>query len=131
MTGYIRLILLACGTFCAYSSVAYADIASVSYVQGIVNAIQGVQPDWAQTDESAPGFIKNKPDIPAADSVEYVANKTTDINDNSTDAQYPTARAVNASLATKADADDVRFYTISTTQPSGTPPAGQMYIWFN
>ena len=129
--GYIRRILLAGGMFFACFSVAYADMASTSYVQEIVNAIQVAQPDWAQTNENAPDFIKNKPDIPTADRVEYVANKTTDINDDSTDAQYPTARAVNASLATKADADDVRFNTISTTQPIGTPPAGQVYIWFN
>lgn len=31
----------------------------------------------------------------------------------------------------KAPIDDVRFNTVSTTQPSGTPPTGSVFIWFN
>ena len=33
--------------------------------------------------------------------------------------------------STVAAGDDVRFSTIPTEQPSGTPPSGQVYIWFN
>ena len=32
---------------------------------------------------------------------------------------------------TVAAGDDVRFNTIPTTAPTGTPPSGQVYIWFN
>jgi hypothetical protein len=38
---------------------------------------------------------------------------------------------VGTSTNTVAAGDDVRFSTIPTTTPTGTPPAGQVYIWFN
>ena len=62
---------------------------------------------------------------------ENVVNKTQTIDGNSTAEQYPSAAAVNNALGQKADVDDVRFNTIPTTQPSGTPPAGHVFIWFN
>lgn len=107
-----------------------ADIASAGYVREIVNALR-VQPDWNQTDASASDYIKNKPQIPSVDAVEYVANKVSQISASATDSQYPSAAAVRSALDTKADTDDVRFNTISTTVPTGTPPAGQVFIWFN
>lgn len=109
---------------------ALADIASAGYVREIVNALR-VQPDWNQTDASASDYIKNKPQIPSVDAVEYVANKVSQISASATDTQYPSAAAVRSALDTKADTDDVRFNTISTTAPTGTPPAGQVFIWFN
>lgn len=109
---------------------ALADIASAGYVREIVNALR-VQPDWNQTDASASDYIKNKPQIPSVDAVEYVANKVSQISASATDSQYPSAAAVRSALDTKADTDDVRFNTISTTAPTGTPPAGQVFIWFN
>lgn len=109
---------------------ATADIASAGYVREIVNALR-VQPDWNQTDASASDYIKNKPDVPASDVVEYIANKVDVISPNAPETQYPSVRAVNDALSTKADSDDVRFNTISTTQPDGVPPAGQVFIWFN
>lgn len=112
-----------------FMPVAYADIASISYVDSIVNSLK-VQSDWNQTDSTAIDYIKNKPNIPDVAAVEYTANKTTTIDDTSTDTQYPTARAVNSALATKAASDDIRFNTIPTTRPSGTPPSGQVFIWF-
>jgi hypothetical protein len=38
---------------------------------------------------------------------------------------------VGTAASTVAAGNDVRFNTIPTTQPSGTPPSGQVYIWFN
>ncbi len=38
---------------------------------------------------------------------------------------------VGTATGTVASGDDVRFNTIPTTKPSGTPPAGQVFIWFN
>ena len=107
-----------------------ADIASAGYVREIVDALR-VQPDWNQTDASASDYIKNKPQIPSVDAVEYVANKVDVISPNASETQYPSVRAVNDALSAKADSDDVRFNTISTTAPTGTPPAGQVFIWFN
>ena len=38
---------------------------------------------------------------------------------------------VGTTSTTVSAGDDVRFNTVSTTQPSGTPPTGQVFIWFN
>lgn len=38
---------------------------------------------------------------------------------------------VGTAASTVAAGNDVRFNTIPTTQPSGTPPSGQVFIWFN
>ena len=121
----VFIVCLVCWTYGAM-----ADIASAGYVREIVNALR-VQPDWNQTDASASDYIKNKPQIPSVDAVEYVANKVSQISASATDSQYPSAAAVRSALDTKADTDDVRFNTISTTVPTGTPPAGQVFIWFN
>lgn len=109
---------------------ARASIASAGYVNEIVDALK-IQSDWAQSDPAALDYIKNKPQIPSVDAVEYVANKVSQISASATDSQYPSAAAVRSALDTKADTDDVRFNTISTTVPTGTPPAGQVFIWFN
>lgn len=121
----VFIVCLVCWTYGAM-----ADIASAGYVREIVDALR-VQPDWNQTDASASDYIKNKPQIPSVDAVEYVANKVSQISASATDSQYPSAAAVRSALDTKADTDDVRFNTISTTAPTGTPPAGQVFIWFN
>lgn len=127
MWRFVVLIFVCC-VFCATG--ARADIASAGYVNDIVSALD-VQSDWAQTDSNARDFIRNKPEIPSPDAVEYIDNKVLEISDSVTDNQYPSARAVNNALSTKADVNDVRFNTVPTSQPVGTPPAGQVFIWFN
>lgn len=117
--------------FAAQVTAARANIASKTYVDSIVRVITQQQADWNQQDASAPDYIKNKPAIVAPDAVEYVANKTTQIGADSTDTQYPTARAVNTALSAKADTDDIRFDTIPTARPAGTPPTGRVYVWFD
>ena len=109
---------------------ARADIASADFVRQNIEDSR-IQADWNQADSSLPDYIKNKPDVPSPDAVEYIANKVSEVNTSATDTQYPSARAVQNALDTKANADDVRFNTIATVQPSGTPPAGQVFIWFN
>lgn len=42
-------------------------------------------------------------------------------------ARLPVGSAAN----TVAAGDDARFNTIPTSQPSGTPPAGHVFVWFN
>ncbi|MBQ0012986.1 MAG: hypothetical protein KBS86_00215 [Proteobacteria bacterium] len=32
-------------------------------------------------------------------------------------------------LNAKASSDDVRFNTVATSQPEGSPPEGQVFIW--
>lgn len=132
MTLFVRIILF--GLVVPMTVIimpAYADIASVEYVAKVVDALRPPQADWGQADDMAPDFIKNKPQIPDASEMEKLSNRVTEITDESTDEQYPTARAVNAAVAGRAPIDDVRFYTIPTTRPSGTPPAGQVFIWFD
>lgn len=85
---------------------AEVSVASKAYVDEIVNSITQTQSDWNQTDETAVDFINNKPDV-------------------------MTRNEINESLETKADADDVRFSTIPSSMPSGTPPEGQVFIWFD
>ena len=38
---------------------------------------------------------------------------------------------VGTTADTVASGGDVRFDTLSTTTPTGTPPAGRVYVWFN
>lgn len=109
----------------AFASAAHADIASAGYVREIVEPLRA-RPDWNQTDPDALDYIKNKPD-----NHETVANKITVLSGDATDEQYPSARAVKDALDAKADVNDARFNTIPTSQPMGTPPAGQVFIWFN
>lgn len=129
--GKMRCILYAVFIVCLYKiDAAFADVASAEYVREIVNALN-IQSDWNQTDSTQSDYIKNKPDIPSPDSVEYSANKVNEISSNSTDVQYPSAHAVYNALKSKADVNDIRFNTIPTSQPTGAPPTGQVFIWFN
>ncbi len=113
-----------------FNGTALADIASTTYVSEIVDVLN-TQSDWAQTDENAPNYIKNKPVVPSTDSVEYVSNKIQKISDTSTENQYPSAIAVREALKEKADLNDDKFNSIPTSQPSGLPPDGRVFIWFN
>ena len=63
---------------------AWARIASAGYVNEIVDALK-IQSDWAQSDPGALDYIKNKPQIPSVDAVEYVANKVSQISASATD----------------------------------------------
>lgn len=119
-------IVVFCFVLCVFGATgAWADIASAGYVNEVADTLR-VQSDWSQTDSNALDYIKNKPD-----NHETVANKVTVLSGDATHEQYPSARAVNDAVATKADVNDVRFNTIPTSQPAGTPPAGQVFIWFN
>lgn len=112
---------------------ALADLASAGYVNEIVDALR-VQSDWTQTDAGALDYIKNKPEIPSVDVVnnlaQVVGNDTTGLVKSVADLQTDVSE-INNSLGQKADVNDVRFNTIPTTQPQGTPPAGHVFIWFN
>ncbi|MBQ8294740.1 MAG: hypothetical protein IJX89_05140 [Alphaproteobacteria bacterium] len=96
MVGIFTLVSVGCA--CANIAVA-----SKAYVDQIVASLTHPQSDWAQTDETANDFIKNKPDIDA----------------------------IISALESKADSTDPRFDTIPTTAPTDTPPEGRVYIWFN
>ena len=119
-----RFMCFVCAMFvCVFcASVARANIASRGYVNQIVDALAAKQSDWNQTDSTQPDFIKNKPDVYTKAQVDaLVANQV----DSYTKAE------VDSLLGNKADINDVRFQTIPTSAPSGTPPSGQVYICFN
>lgn len=51
--------------------------------------------------------------------------------DNLTSGTVSFARLpVGTSENTVAAGDDVRFNTIATAQPNGTPPSGSVFVWF-
>lgn len=107
-----------------------ATLATKNYVDNIVQSLSA-QPDWNETDSSAPDFILNKPDIPDESTLEHIDNKVDEISGAAGPDDYPTVHAVDVALDAKADIDDVRFDTVSAARPSGTPPVGQVFIWFN
>ncbi|MBO5834270.1 MAG: hypothetical protein J6R22_04940 [Alphaproteobacteria bacterium] len=137
---------------------AHANIASKSYVDAIVASINQKQANWAQTDSTASDYIANKPDIYTKTEIDdkldnkadksYVESFLGSSGGNVTTPDWEqtdpfasdyiankpdiyTKTQLDTKLDTKADADDVRFSTVPTTEPSGTPPEGQVFIWFN
>lgn len=118
-----RIVAFFCFLICmTCATVVHANVASRGYVDQIVNALAEKQSDWAQTDSTQPDYIKNKPDI-------YTKAEVDALVANQVDAYTKTE--VDNLLNNKADTTDVRFTTIPTTAPSGTPPSGQVFIWFN
>ncbi len=100
----ILFVLVAVASLNASVARAEVVLASREYVDAIVGTLK--QPDWNQTDVNASNYIKNKPDV-------YTKNQVDDLLDS------------------KANVNDIRFSTIPSAEPSGTPPEGQVYIWFN
>ena len=106
---YKKILGATCGVLVLFTHIdasATAEIASKAYVNQIVASIKETQANWTETDTNSPAFIQNKPDV------------------------Y-TKTQVDELLDTKASQDDVRFNTVPTTEPTGNPPEGQVYIWFN
>ena len=98
-------VVLGC-FFTCFDADATPEIASKAYVNQIVSSIKETQANWTETDTTSPAYIQNKPDV------------------------Y-TKTQVDELLDTKASQDDVRFNTVPTVEPTGNPPEGQVYIWFN
>lgn len=57
----------------------------------------------------------------------YVDSAVDYVTDQIPDAY--TKKETDDLLDSKASSDDVRFNTVPTSQPSGTPPSGQAFIW--
>lgn len=61
-----------------------------------------------------------------------IKNLDTTDADNITSGTLATERLkVGTTAGTVAAGDDARFYTIPTTQPTGNPPAGSVFVWFD
>lgn len=98
---------------------SYAAVATDAYVETIVNAhVENVN---------------NPHNVTAAQiGLGDVTNFDTTNADNITSGTLATERLnVGTSAGTVAAGDDARFYTISTTQPTGTPPDGSVFVWFD
>ena len=100
------------------SVAAYANIPSSEYVgQKIAEHANNVQnPHSVTKAQIGLGNVEN-------------LNQTN--ADNLTSGTVSFARLpVGTSENTVAAGDDVRFNTIATAQPNGTPPSGSVFVWF-
>ena len=126
--GYMKsLRFIFIGLICGFVSSARAEIASASYVQSI---LQSLVPDVRTVNGHAlsANVTVTKGDV-GLSNVQNV---------DQTDATNITSGTVNAARlpigtteSTVAAGNDVRFNTVTTSQPSGTPPSGQVFMWFN
>ena len=116
---FVQIIICSCVSF---GSFAQTSIATKGYVDRVVTNIQA---DWEQNNPDSNDYIKNKPE-----NIQTTDNMATELKGVSEN-KYPSVSAVNSALDDKADKDDIRFNTVSTSQPVGTPPTGQVFIWFS
>ncbi len=112
--------------------VCRADLASTMYVDSIVASVAGTKVN--QTDFDVHANNKENPHVVTAGQVGLGNVKNLD----QTNANNLVSGTVKYNLLpvgtvanTVAAGNDVRFGTIPTSAPSGTPPEGQVYVWFN
>ena len=103
---------------CFMCSHAYAGVASSGYVSSAVAS---------HTSNTA-----NPHSVTAAQvGLGSVKNIDTTNAENITSGKLNTERlSVGTTTGTVAAGDDVRFNAISTSRPSGTPPTGMVWVWF-
>ena len=97
---------------------AYAGVASSDYVSTTVSA--------HTSDASNPHSV-----TAAQVGLGSVKNVDTTNAENITSGKLNTERlSVGTATGTVAAGDDARFNTIVTSRPSGIPPAGMVWVWF-
>ena len=97
---------------------AYAGVASSEYVTSAVSV--------HASDASNPHSV-----TAAQVGLGNVKNIDTTNAENITSGKLNTERLpVGTTTGTVAAGDDVRFNAIATSRPSGTPPAGMVWVWF-
>lgn len=134
MIGGIRALFIICcfvvGVAVWGQRLAFADLVSKAYVDEIGSRLD-VQSDWESADPEDPGFIKNKPNLRAPDTIELLENKVDSLDGALKPEQYPTARVVKSELDKKLDKNSTVLDSIPSEQPAGLPPEGRVFIWFN
>jgi hypothetical protein len=111
----VRKAFLLCVFYAAMTGRANADLAHVDYVHGAVQSVvsqinQLLETGYIRAEEkSAPGGVASL-----------------DGSGRIPTAQLPIGTTPN----TVAAGNDSRFHSIPTSMPSGTPPPGHVFIWF-
>ena len=112
MRKYLAVICVMFAPVCSYAAVT-----STEYVSEVVNAhaLDTSNPHHVSAAQVGLGNVKNVDTTNAA---------------NITSGTVDTARLnVGTTENTVAAGNDVRFNTIPASRPTGTPPAGQVFIW--
>ena len=118
----VRIILVV--LMVGFATNAHADIASVQYVQSILSSldiashIQNTNnPHGVTAAQVGLGNVQNVDQTNAANITSGTLNV----------ARLP----VGTVASTVAAGNDDRFDTIPTSAPSGTPPTGRVFVWFD
>ncbi len=115
-----------------FPAVCRANLTSKGYVDAIVAAVASNKVD--KTEFNSHTTNKSNPHAVTAAQVglENVKNvDQTNANNLSSGTVSYGRLPVGTTANTVAAGDDVRFGTIPTVAPTGTPPEGQVYVWFN
>ena len=121
------------GILCGFVSTGHAEIASAQYVQSIISSLSASDVGAVPTTTMVNGHALSanvtvtKGDVGLGDVPNVDTTNAANISSGTLDVgRLP----VGTTSTTVAAGDDVRFNTVSTTQPSGTPPSGIVFIWF-
>lgn len=115
-----------------FPGVSYADLTSKGYVDAIVAAVASSKVDKTEFNSHASNNSNPHAVTAAQVGLGNVKNvdQTNAGNLSSGTVAYgllPVGNTAN----TVAAGDDVRFGTLPTVAPTGTPPEGQVFVWFN
>lgn len=109
-----------------------ANLASKMYVDTIVASVAGTKVEQADFD----AHVNNKSNPHAVTAAQVGLGNVKNLDQtNASNLASGTVKynllPVGTAENTVAAGNDVRFGTIPTVAPSGTPPDGQVYVWFN
>ena len=151
----VRIIFVV--LMCGFIHTAHAEIASMQYVLSIISSLNAANITSGTIDVARLPVGTTSTTVAAGDDARFgtmathiadtanphgvtktqvglgnVPNVDTSNAANITSGTIDVARLpVGTTSTTVAAGNDARFDTVSTTQPSGTPPSGTVFMWFN